>query len=274
MLRDYQRIMDVMKHRFVIVACVFLLSFSSHAGEYRVGQGKIPEIRPPLHLSNGGEKATYRASWNGIPLASAEIHAALQVIGGKKFYEVKIQAETWRYLELIWKMRDSIESVFDADTFQPHRFTFRQRENRKKIDTTALFDPGNKKWTVRRQDGKKLREFDFVSQRTFDPISAAYLARSLDFKVGDKLEMEVFGGKSRYLLTLDVIGKEPISTRVGDFEAYKVIPRVTNLTKEGYAGRVREATAWISADEKRRPLRITSQVFIGSVSIEMVEEMG
>ncbi|MGH7829109.1 MAG: DUF3108 domain-containing protein, partial [Candidatus Binatia bacterium] len=241
-----------MKHRFVVVSWLFLLSFSAHSGEYRIGgQGKTREIRPPAHLSNGGEKATYHASWNGIPIASAEIHATPQLIGHQKFYQVKIQARTRRYLDPIWKMRDSIESLFQADTFQPHRFVFRQRENRKKANTTALFDPGGKKWTVRRQDGKKVRELEFVSQRTFDPISATYLARSLNLKVGDKLEMEVFGGKSRYRVTLDVVAKEPVATKSGVFDAYKIIPRVTNLAREGYAERVREATVWISADETR-----------------------
>jgi hypothetical protein len=263
-----------MKHRAAAVFFILLSFFSAHAAEFRLGeQGNAPRIRPPAHLSNGGEKATYRATWNGIPIASAEIHAAPRVVAGKKFYQVKIQAQTAKYLEIIWKMRDSIESFFEADTFQPHHYIFLQRENRRKSDITARFNPSNRKWTVRRKQGEKVKEFEFVSAKTFDPVSATYLARSMDLEVGDKLEMEVFGGKSRYRVTLDVVAKEPVSTKMGEFEAFKIIPRVTNLNPDGYAQRMREATVWISADEKRRPLLITSQVFIGSVSIEMVDEI-
>ncbi len=168
-------------------------------------------------------------------------------------------------------MRDVIESIFEAKTLYPRSFIFRQRENRKKIDTTAHFDPASKKWVVHRQQGYNIKDYEFISQHTLDPISAVYLARSLDFKVGDTLRMEVFGGNSRYLVLLDILGMEPVSTRTGLFEAYRIVPRVMNLTSSGYAGRVRQATVWLSADERRRLLRMVSQVFIGYVSIDLVE---
>ncbi len=88
-------------------------------------------------------------------------------------------------------MRDVIESIFEAKTLYPRSFIFRQRENRKKIDTTAYFDPASKKWVVHRQQGYNIKDYEFISQHTLDPISAVYLARSLDFKVGDTLRMEV-----------------------------------------------------------------------------------
>ena len=231
----------------------------------------LPRYQPYFYPFDGGEHAEYRASWNGIPIASAKIDTAALFIDGKKFYQVKVQTRTWRYLELIWKMRDTIESIFEARTFYPYRFIFRQRENRRKINTTAHFDPASKKWAVHREQGNNVRDYEFISQHTMDPVSAIYLARSLDFKVGDTLRMDVFGGNSRYLVTMDVVGREPITVKTGVYEAYKIIPRVINLTSSGYAGRVRQATVWISADEKRMPLKVVSQVFIGYVSIELVE---
>ena len=234
----------------------------------------MPQYQPHFYPFDGGESAEYRASWNGIPVATAEIQTVPLWIDGKKFYQVRVRAQTWRYLELVWKMRDRIESTFEAKTLYPHRFVFRQRENRKKIDTTARFDPAGKKWVVHRQQGEKITDYEFASQHTLDPISAVYLARSLDIKVGDTVRMEVFGGNSRYLVMLDVAGKEPVTVKSAVFEAYKIIPKVINLTSSGYAGRVRQATVWISADEERRPLKIVSQVFVGYVSIELVQEKG
>ena len=235
--------------------------------------GNAPEqpqnYKPQFYPFDKGEKATYNGSWLGIPLASAEIRMQPVVVNGKKFYQVKVQARTWRYLDLIWKMRDTIESTFDAETLHPNRFVFRQRENKKKNDTVAVVDPTTKKWTVDRKENNKPKNFEFTSSFAYDPISATYLARSVDFKVGDRLRLEVFGGKSRYLVTFDVAGKERISVKGGEIEAYKVIPQVRDLSKTGYAGRMRQATIWITADEKRTPIRIQSQVFIGSVTIEM-----
>lgn len=233
---------------------------------------EIQNHEPRPYSSEAGEIAVYEASWNGIPVASARIQARPLWTNGKKFYQVQIQARTWKYLDLIWKMRDSVESVFEAQTLHPRRFVFRQRENRKRIDTTAVFDPAGKKWSVNRKQGDKVKEYEFSSQHTLDPISAVYWVRSQKFNIGDTLRMEVFGGKSRYQVVLEVVGKERITLKDGDFDAYKIVPQVWNLSKSGYAARVRQATVWISADEKRRPLKVVSQVFIGSVSIEMAHE--
>lgn len=228
--------------------------------------------QPRFYPYDGGESAVYEASWSGIPVAQAVIHTSPIVVDGKKFYEVKIEANTLKYLDPFWKMRDSIESLFKARTLQPYRYVFHQRENRKVADTTAVFDPGDKKWVVSRQQGDKIRQFEFASGNTLDPVTAAYLARSVDFKVGDTLRLEVFGGRHRYLVSLHVVGRERVTVKAGVFDSYKITPRIINLTRSGYAKRVRQVTAWISADEKRRPLKVVSEVFIGSINIEMVGE--
>ena len=254
--------------------CLFFLipiSLFSAEGLAPDGQEPLQNYQPRFRPFDGGEKAVYEASWFGIPMASAEIELKPVVLDGKKFYQVTVQAQSWRYLDLIFKMRDTVESLFDAETLHPRRFFFRQRENRKMIDTTAVVDSATNKWVVHRQEGKKPKNFEFVSPYTLDPISASYLSRSLDFKVGDRLRLEVFGGKSRYLVTLDVVARERIWVRKSEIDAYKIVPQLSDLSRTGYASRMRQATVWISADEKRTPLRVVSQVFIGSLNIEMAE---
>jgi hypothetical protein len=234
----------------------------------------LQNYMPRFRAFDGGEKASYQATWMGVPVASTEILTRPVVLDGKKFYHVTIKAESWRYLDFIFKMRDTIESTFDAETLHPRRFFFSQRENKKVIDTTAEVDPATHKWVVRRKEGKKRKDFEFVSPYTLDTISAVYMARSLDFKIGDHFELEVFGGKSRYLVTLDVIGKERVKIKTGEFDAYKIIPKIADLSKTGYAKRLREATVWITADEKRLPIKMSTQVFVGSVTIELTESTG
>jgi len=231
-----------------------------------------PQAQLGPHPFDYPERVEYVASWNGIPLASAKIQAAPSVVDGKSLYEVKVSAQTWRYLDPIWKMRDTVESLFDAGSVYPRRFIFRQRENRKSVDTTANFDPGAQKWIVRRQNGNKVQNSEFIAPRTFDPISATYWARTLDFKVGDSIQLEVFGGKSFYRVILNVVGREKVAVKAGEFDAYKIVPQVFNLSKSGLAEKVREATVWISADDARMPVKINSKVTIGSVSIEMVRK--
>jgi Protein of unknown function (DUF3108) len=240
-----------------------------------VGADSQPPLKnytPRYRPFDGGERAVYHASWLGVPVASASIDMRPVTLDGKKFYEATVKAETWRGLDMIFKMRDTIQSTFDAETLHPRRFSFIQRENKKANDTTAEIDPVTHKWTVQRKEGKKRKDFDFESPYTLDTVSAVYLARSLDFKVGDSFRIEVFGGKSRYLVTIDVVGKERVTVKRKEYEAFKIIPKVADLSKTGYAKRVRQATAWITTDDKRLPIKMSSQVFVGSVNIELAEE--
>ena len=246
----------------------------SEAGEAIIKADAVPAYRPKHFPFANGEKEVYHATWNGmISVATAEIHTTSTVIDGRKVYQVRVEAKTSKALDLIWKMRDTIRSTFDAKALLPSRFIFNQRENSRIIDTEARFDRSNKRWSVNRQQaGKQPRLYHFSSSNTLDPITAVYLARSTDFKVGDKLYFKVFGGRYQYLLELFVEKKEPVALESGEtVEAYRIIPRVQNLTKKGYASRFSEATIWISADERRLPIKLSSKIAFGSVHLELAD---
>jgi hypothetical protein len=258
----------------VIVLC-FMVASISRAGEAMIKPETVPAYQPKFYPFEDGEKEVYQATWNGmLSVATAEIHTVLAVVDGKKVYQVRVEAKTSRALDLIWRMRDTISSTFDAKSLSPSHFTFNQRENSRVIDTDARFNPASKQWAVNRQQaGKKPRVYHFDSNNTLDPITAVYLARSVDFKVGDKLYFKVFGGRYQYLLELFVERKEQVALRSGkSVEAYRIIPRVQNITKKGYANRFNEATIWISTDERRVPVKLSSKIAFGSVQLELVED--
>jgi hypothetical protein len=255
---------------------VFGLAFSpAVGGEAMIKADAVPVYQPRHFPFAAGEKEVYRATWNGmISVATAEVHTVPAVVNGKKVYQVRVEAKTSRALDLIWKMRDTISSTFDAKALLPSRFVFKQRENSRVINTDAHFDPASKRWQVNRQQvGKHPRVYHFNSHNTLDPITAVYLARSTDFKVGDKLYFKVFGGRYQYLLELFVEKKEPVTLASGRaVEAYRIIPRVQNITKKGYASRFNEAAIWISADERRLPVKLSSKIAFGTVQLELADE--
>jgi Protein of unknown function (DUF3108) len=258
----------------VIVLC-FMVASVSQAGEAMIKPEAVPAYQPKFYPFEDGEKEVYQATWNGmISVATAEIHTVPAVVDGKKVYQVRVEAKTSPTLDLIWRMRDTISSTFDAKSLSPSHFTFNQRENSRVIDTDARFNARSKQWAVNRQQaGKKPRVYHFDSNNTLDPITAVYLARSVDFKVGDTLYFKVFGGRYQYLLELFVERKEQVALRSGkSVEAYRIIPRVQNITKKGYASRFNEATIWISTDERRVPVKLSSKIAFGSVQLELVED--
>src|SRR4029077_7486523 len=106
-----------------------------------------------------------------IAVATAEVHTIPWGIGGKKVYQVRVEAKTSRLLDFIWKMRDSISSTFAAKALSPSHFTFSQRENSRSIANEPRLDQTIKKWAVNRQQVvKKPIIYQFDAQNTLDPI--------------------------------------------------------------------------------------------------------
>lgn len=268
-----------MRHRSWSIAWIGLLLFavfSSAADQAKVNAPapeKVPVYQPKHFPFAGGERAVYKASWNGIPVATAEISTTSETIDGKKFYSVRVEAKTSPTLDLFWKMRDTITSTIEAKALAPTRFTFSQRENQKVIDTEARFDRNTKKWFVHRDERRRVKKYDFDQPpNTIDPITAVYLARSQELKVGEHLYFNIFGGRYRYLLDLEVERREKIRITSGTVDAFKIVPRIKNLMKRGYAERLNEASVWISADERRIPVMLSSRIFVGSIYIEKIED--
>jgi hypothetical protein len=262
----------------VILLLLFGLAFHpmsiAHAGEAPAKPATVPVYQPKHLPFDGGEKAVYLASWNGmLSVATATILTTPQYVDGKKFYNVRVEAKSSGMLDLFWKMRDTITSTIDAKALAPTQFTFSQRENRKVIDTVAQFNPATKKWTVRRDERRKIKNYDFDQpSNTLDPITAIYLARSQDYKVGDHLFFHIFGGKYRYLLDLEVERRETIKIKSGSVDAFKIVPRIKNVAKQGYAERLNEAAIWVSADSRRVPVMLTSKIVFGSIYMELIDD--
>ncbi len=254
----------------------FLLFSVAEAGQpMAVKADAVPDYHPKYFPFEYGEKAVYHATWNGmISVATAEVYTTPTVVDGRKVYQVRVEAKSSRVLDFIWRMRDTIRSTFDAKALMPSQFTFKQRENSRIIDTEAHFDHAANRWAVnRRQVGKRAKVYHFDSHNTLDPITASYLARSTDFKVGDKLYFKVFGGRYQYLLELSVEAKEPVTMASGKtVEAYRIVPQIQNITKRGYANRLNEAAIWISADERRVPVKLSSKIVFGTVYLDLVED--
>src|SRR5262249_15669340 len=110
-----------------------------------------------------------------------------------------------------------------------------------------------------------------LSNNPSGPISGSLMALTQPLKVGDSLCFDAFSGTTRYVFRLDVVRRERISTPLGDFDAFRILPSVQYLSNGKISDKVHDTTLWVSADERRLPLRIESAGFIGSVRIDLVK---
>lgn len=237
----------------------------------------------------------YSVEWEGIPVAKAVIEVQESFISesepqkalsdnveatakpestdSKKSEElVKVAAttKTTGIVKAFYKMRHRSESTFRKSDFQPISYNSEQKENSKLKFRQVSFNLDGSVESERWKKGRGKNLMRFASDNpVFDPISAAFLAKSLRVEEGQKLGFDVYNGKHRFLINFYVKGVEVIDTEGGKRRARKIVPEVFRLTDTEGEKKLRSALIWISDDEKRELLKIESEVWIGAVTAEL-----
>lgn len=216
----------------------------------------------------------YEVSWKGIPVAEASVEVDSQKTEeGKESYLVEAKASTNKVIDVFYKLRHSSDSSFDAESLRPMKFKSIQTENSRKRSSEISFGINGEISSFTERNGKIEDERKFMSDNlTLDPISAAFLARSIPIEIGKKVEFDIYNAKNRYLISFLVVEIENIKVenfnKKGEKEmrlAYKVVPTIQKLTDTEGEKRFSKGTIWISADEFRDVLKIESEVLVGSI---------
>jgi Protein of unknown function (DUF3108) len=209
----------------------------------------------------------YTVSWEGIPAASATL--TVDEVGQN--FKIVAAARTYSGIDLLYRLRYTAEGVIEGFSLSPVRLTIDHQENSRTKNIKVEFSPSGEIHSTRMQRvGQPVEEIRFHSlNTTLDPIGAAFLARSLEWEVGDVRSFDVFNGKSRYLISLEAIGREVIEHGGVNRPTIVISPQVRNLTTKEPVQKLRQARMYISEDENRDMLRLVSSVFIGSVTTEL-----
>ena len=230
-------------------------------------------IRPSWAAENSLYQPSYleyRVAWNGIPAARATVRIATEDLAGDVGYVVETTVETNSFIDIFYQYRGSARTTFLADGLIPLHFTYQQRINSVPAIMWIDFDhTSHRAESVRVKKGKrKTHEAD--ASVFVDPITAAFRFRGTD-PIGEPMSQFVFTGEKYYEVTLSPVGNEVIDVPAGRFNALMLEPRVLKVKKKNRPhGKLRRATIWVTDDPTHMILRIRSEVFIGSVSVDLV----
>lgn len=211
----------------------------------------------------------YTVGWEGITAASCSL--TIREENGR--FLIDAAARTYSGVDLLYKLRYEARGVIDADNLSSISLSIDHKENSRHKTIEMLFAPDSGKIQADRQTGDiaaSQKHVEFTPRNpTLDPIAAAFLARSLDWKVGDARNFDVFNGKSRYFITLTAVDHKVIRFQGEERAVFVISPRVRNLTTTKPRSKLREAFIYVTDDDERDILRIESSVFIGSVSVDL-----
>lgn len=253
--------------RLLLLLLVVGFSPTAHGGDWRK---ELTPVRPGGFAPLLPFKAKYKFGWAAFTAAEAEFEYERK--GGMGC--LKVKAATIGAVRPLWRMDAEHRSVVNLRTLRP--VSLDQVETYKKDKKTFDLD-FNDEGVVRRiiidpPDAEPAKEKKFEFPEVLEIHSALQFIRSQPLKPGDVMKFVVYPSSDPYLAEVTVLEPEkrkiagqPVDTIKLDLKLQKIDKKL-NLTAHK---KFKRATAWLSADERRMPLRSEAEIFVGAVWTEL-----
>ena len=210
-----------------------------------------------------GEELEFAIDYLGIRTGEARI-----VVGQAQgaVWPVIAQARTDGLASIV-NIREHLVSYWDSEALVPRGSDLRAVEVGDRHDDSARFDRLNGTATVRvtRKGNREERTYP-LDPKSQDFASAVFWLRTQALADGARFEIPVFTTRGPFLLQATVVGREPVTTRAGTFDAWKV--QVRTAFEGNFAAR-RDTFIWYSADTKRVPVRVSAEFAVGSIVVNL-----
>jgi len=169
-------------------------------------------------------------------------------------------------LNAVLMISERVESY--ADTGMAHALLYKERSSGTAgQDVTVTFD-----WK-KREAQYSCNGIQYPPSAllpgAFDPLSVLYALRILDLKGIKEISKPVSDGLACVVVRASVPGKQKIRVESGEYDAYVVEPQLAGLSKILDTLSGASVKLWISADERRLPVKIMFGLPFGNVTAEL-----
>jgi len=219
-----------------------------------------------------GEKLTYEIKWGIIPVGEGVLSVnSLREFNGEDAYHFELQVKTYPFFDSFYKVRDKISSYVALDLTRSYYYRKIQREGRTKRDIIVEFD-----WDTNQVEysnfGKQKPPIDILPG-TLDPLSVLYFARIHGFEQAREIKVPVTDGKKCIIGIANIVKRETITIESGVFDTYLLEPEIEDIGGVFEKAKNAKIRVWLTADDRRIPVKVESKVMIGSFTAELISDM-
>jgi hypothetical protein len=187
--------------------------------------------------------------------------------GNRRCLKIDFAVNSKPFFDLVYKVRDRYRTILDAEGLFPWRFEQHIREGGYSRDFTAEFD--------QIQHVARTSEGDHpIPSYVHDIMSAFYFARTLDYSAstpGQKFHLQNFYKDSTYELDVKFKGRQETEVDAGTFKCIVIEP----LAREGGLFKSEgKVYVWLTDDDRKMPVKVSSKIAIGSVDSDLIEFHG
>ena len=247
--------MKILSAFLVGLSLILALCFPCHAQEKRI------PFAP-------GEKLFFEVRWTLIPAAEGVLEILpMEPIEGRKCYHFAMTSRTNEFVDVFYKVRDHIEGF--ANENMTHSVLYKKtQDGRRKRRITVNFDW--EKHQARYSNFDERGEPLAILPGSFDPLSAFYFFRLFQLKEGEELKASVTDGKKCAVGGVKVIKREKIKVKDTVYDTFLVEPDLEPLGGVFDKSKNAKVQIWVTADGTAIPVRVKSEVFVGSFVAELV----
>lgn len=218
-----------------------------------------------------GEKLVFELKWTVVSAGEASLEVKpFKKVNDEDVYHFVLKAKTNRFLDRFYKVRDRIDGYTDMDITRSVYYSKRQREGKTKKNVVVKFD-----WSTLtaeytefiKQVKKKPIE---LMPGALDPLSVFYYTRLLPLQIGEELQRPVTDGKKCVMGKLKIVGREKIIVPAGEFDTLLMVPDLQHVGGVFKKSKDAKIELWVSADNRRLPVKLKSEVIVGSFTGELI----
>ncbi|MCF6248420.1 MAG: DUF3108 domain-containing protein [Desulfobacula sp.] len=247
---------------FVLMTLDLLFLFFPAGSEAGTAENKLP-----FYV---GEALTYNVRWEMIRAGKVDfLVRPFTIIDGKKAWHFDLKVRSNRYIDMFYKIRDRIEGFAD-EGFTKSLLYQKTQSGKDKKQIKVVFDWEHSNATYSNFGSR--RDPIKIPAHTFDPISSFYMMRTLDFKEKQTLSFPITDGKKQFLQKVHIKERQTLDLSSGKVDTFLFVPEVNHFSGVFKRSENPTVRVWVTADEKKIPVRIKVKVFIGSVIFDLVSE--
>lgn len=191
----------------------------------------------------------------------------MESIDGRKCYHFIMTSRTYEFIDVFYKVRDRIEGF--ADESMTNSVLYKKtQDGKRKRRITVNFDW--EKLQARYSNIDERGEPVAILPGSFDPLSVFYAFRLFLLKEGKEIEAAVTDGRKCIVGKAKVIQREKIKVKDAVYDTFLVEPDLEQLGGVFEKSRNAKVQIWVTADGASIPVRVKSEVLVGSFVAELV----
>ena len=220
-----------------------------------------------------GEKLTYNGKWGIIPAGEIMMEVLpKQTINGIEAYHFVMITKTNEAVDLIYKIRERQDSYID--TGMTHSILYKKKtESEHPRDESINFDWEKLEATY--TNFGQTKPPIHILPGSFDPLALFYVLRFQKLKENSVIYIPLTDGNLNIEVRATVGKRDVIEIEGKIYDAIEITPNMETLDKLDKVVKKSDhpqLKVWLTADERKIPIKIRSKVGIISFDFELISD--